>query len=191
MAYVVAADFGGVAGYLSQVDIADASTLTVVESILDRATDIVNKRLGFSFEAWGGAAVKNVRAPYGAYFNLPAHQQDSVTLVKGMDNTDYVGYWEETDNGRLYAVDVSGNEGDWGARRYKVTAIWGYGPVPESIKEVTLEIAVNVWQSRQAGRFSRVVGVQGGGAVGYEGALTPTQKMILDDVKDSYTRVAI
>ena len=191
MAYVVAQDFAGERGYLTQVDLDDTGTKTTVDNILDRATDIVDKHLGFSFDDWGSASVKSVRAPYGSYFNIPAHQQGSITLVTTMDDVDYAGYWEETDSGRLYAVDASGNEGDWMSRRFKVTAIWGYGPVPASIAEVTLELAVNIWQSRIAGRFSRVIGVQGGGAVGYEGALTPQQKMILDDIKDSYVRLAI
>lgn len=191
MAYVTAANFGGAQGYLTQVDIANSNTLAIVNGILDRATDIVDKRLGFGFAAWPSASVKQVRAPYGAYFNIPPHQQGSVTLVKTMGDDDLVGYWVETDNGRLYAVDAYGNEGDWRASRYKVTAVWGYGPVPEAVKEVTLELAVNIWQSREAGRFSRVVGVAGGGAVGYEDALTPMQKMVLDDIKDSYVRLVV
>lgn len=44
-----------------------------------------------------------------------------------------------------------------------------------------LELAVNIWRLRDVGRFTNIVGVEGAGAVGYEGALTPQQKLVLTE----------
>jgi hypothetical protein len=52
--------------------------------------------------------------------------------------------------------------------------------------EVEIELAVNLWGSRDARQFTDVVGVEGGGAVGYNRALTNRQKMIIDDVRTKY-----
>lgn len=62
---------------------------------------------------------------------------------------------------------------------YTITANFGYSAVPDDIKEACLEIAVRIWRGRDAG-FSDVVGVEGGGAVGYNGQLPAMVKMVLD-----------
>lgn len=189
MAYATPAEFGGDQGYLKQVDITDADTLQLVSDILDRATDIVDKYLKFSFGAYGAAATKKVRAGYSSYFSLPAHQIGSVTTVVDPAGTT-LEYWEELESGKLLAVDTdTGGEWSWRNYRYDVTAVWGYGPAPDSIVEVTLELAVNIWRSKDSGHFTRVVGASdGAAAIGYEGELTPQQKMILDKVIASYKR---
>lgn len=191
MAYAVAADFGGAVGYLKQVDITDPDVLTLIGDILERSTDIIDTYLGFSYAGYTTATVKYVRAGYGPYLSLSPHEQGSVSSVTTMNDVDLGDYWEELDNGSLYAVDANGYEGNWNHGRYKITANWGYGDVPAAVKEVCVELAVNIWRSRASGHFSRVVGVQGGGAVGYEGALTPQQKMILDKVIDNLSRGSV
>jgi hypothetical protein len=100
-----------------------------------------------------------------------------------MGGEDLDGLWEETSRGFLYAVDANGYEGNWNAGRYVVTAKWGYGPVPHDVQEITLEIAINMWRSAESGRFTNVIGASDGGAVGYEGALTPFQLMVLKDAQ--------
>ena len=191
-AYVTAAEFGGSQGYLKQVDITDANTLVVVSDIVDRATDFVDKYLEFSFGAYGSASVKKVRAGWSNYLSLPPHQIGSVTTVVDPAGTT-LEYWDELESGKLLAVDTdSGGEWSWRDYLYSVTAVWGYGPVPDSVVEVTLELAVNIWRSKDSGLFTRVIGAaDGAAAVGYEGELTPQQKMILDKIKASYKKARL
>jgi hypothetical protein len=40
-----------------------------------------------------------------------------------------------------------------------------------------------MWRSAESGRFTNVIGASDGGAVGYEGALTPFQLMVLKDAQ--------
>jgi hypothetical protein len=163
-----------------------------IEDVLTRASAIVRgvlrKELGdptFDLVAYGVASTKLVRGYDTAYLPLPPHQAGSVTLVEYQTGTNPPSYttleavqWDEED-GRLYRPS---GWGGYDAPRYRITAIWGYGAtVPDEIAQVTLEITVNIWRSKDAGRFTNVVGVEGGGAVGYEGALTPGQKMILQN----------
>jgi hypothetical protein len=183
MAYVTPAEFGGAQGYLKQLDIEDDDALAKITAVLLRAEAVVNGVLGFAYDDYPAASEKSVRPQYGAYLPLPAHETGSVTAVTTMGGHDLDGLWEETGKGYLYAVDANGYEGNWNAGRYLVTAKWGYGPAPHDVKEVTLEIAVNIWRSAESGRFTNVVGASDGGAVGYEGALTPFQLMVLKDAK--------
>jgi len=81
--------------------------------------------------------------------------------------------------------------GGWPRARYAATARWGYGEPPAAIVEVTLQVAVNLWQARQAGQFSDIVGVEGGGGVGYARALTNQQRMIIDDVRLRYGQLGV
>ena len=163
--------------YLPQVDV--GATDDQLKRVLSRAQVIVDRVLGFTYAGYS-AAEKTVKAAGGTYLKLPPHQAGSVTAV-----TDYSGsdidssYWNEQDTGSLAALDDYGNVLGWAPGFYKVTAAWGYGAVPADVVEVTLELAVTIWQGRQAGKFSDVVGVEGGGAVGYNRALTALQRMAL------------
>ncbi len=170
--------------YLPQV--ATGATIdTALQVILDRAYDIVNLALGFTFAAASAAAAKDVRAQGGQYFDLPAHTIGSVTVVsevnfKGTayESTEILTDFDELEDGRLWR-SVGWEPGEW----YRVTAPWGYGVAPAAIVEVELELAVNLWRSKDRGMFSDVIGVEGGGAVGYTRALTNQQKMIIDQVR--------
>ena len=71
---------------------------------------------------------------------------------------------------------------------YTVSATFGYTTVPADIVECCLEIAVRIWRGRDAG-FSDVVGVEGSGAVGYNGALPAMVKRVLDHYKQTTTGV--
>ncbi len=98
------------------------------------------------------------------------------------------GYESETEvddyvaesRGRLYR-DVGWLPRSW----YRVTAKWGVGPVPARVVEITLEIAVNLYNLRQNGT-SPTQGVEGGGATSYPRALTWAQRAIIEDVKMEY-----
>jgi hypothetical protein len=175
--------------YLGQLDA--AVTDSKLQDILDRATSIIDEVLGFSFAAYGAASTKYVRATYGPYLLLPPHQVGSVTVISLNGSAVASTYWTETDTGTLYAVDSSGYEGDWRAYRYLITAVWGYGPAPAAIVEICLEVATNIWRSKDAGRFTNVIGVDGSGAVGYEGALTPQQKLVIEKIRERYREQAV
>ena len=86
----------------------------------------------------------------------------------------------------------------WGMRsygdlpRYRVTAIWGYGPTPpDSIVELCLEIAVNIWRSRDKGGFSEVVGVEGSGAIRHITNMNKGQVALLESVRDQLINIGV
>jgi hypothetical protein len=55
------------------------------------------------------------------------------------------------------------------------------------VKEVALEIAVNIWRSKDKGLWTDIIGVEsGGGGIRFIGGLTNQQKAILDAVKAQY-----
>lgn len=188
--YVTLADLIGPLGYLDQVDVTDEDLAQRAQNVLDRAESIVNAELGFTFEAWGAPAARNVRAQNGVFFTLPAHQIGSVSAVETMSGTAITDFVER-DSGRLYGVDSQGWEIPWQSQMYAVTAIWGYGPVPDAVKGVVLEVAVNMWRSAETGHFTNVIGAQDGGAVGYEGALTPQQKMVIKTAVQNATPIVV
>ena len=61
-----------------------------------------------------------------------------------------------------------------------MTARWGYGPAPDEIEQVTLELAVNMWRSKDKGGFTDVVGVEGQGSIRAVAHLTSGQKAVLE-----------
>ena len=82
---------------------------------------------------------------------------------------------------------VAGHKG-----RYRVTAAWGYGPdVPSAIEQLTLELAVNIWRSRDKGGFSEIVGADGGGAVRQVARLNKQQQATLQNIAQQLWAVAI
>lgn len=185
--YVTANEFGL---YMKQLDVTAEPVASTVELILDAAESAVNGYLRFVFDGYE-LGERQVRAGRSAYFNLPHHEYGSVVEVALPDGTVIDEGWEETDEGVLYAVDAHGNEGGWGRGYYTVTAAWGHGPVPASVKEVVMEVAVNIWRSKDSGTFTNVIGVHGGGTVGYEKAMTPRQKLMLDNVKLEHYPVVV
>jgi hypothetical protein len=162
----------------------EPSTDALLEAILERATDIVDTSLGFSFEGYSSSEIV-IKAPRSKWLLLPNYEAGSLTEVANYDQTrTYTDYDIEADNHRyLYREDA------WTDGRYRVTASWGYGDPPPALVEVTLEVAVNIWRSKDKGLFSDVIGVEtgpGGGAVGYQGALTNQQKMVIKGIRDRY-----
>lgn len=187
MAYATVAELRDI---LPQVA-AGADNDALLGAMLNRATAIVNGRLGFEFGEYAAAvSAKDVRnVGHTQYLELPGHQQGSVTTVyyvyskaeDSEDATDEIDDFSELDDGRLWRNQGWGR-GQW----YRVTALWGYGPPPDEVIQVTLEVAVNLWGARDSRQISDVIGVEGGGAVGYQRALTNRQRMVLDDVRAGY-----
>jgi hypothetical protein len=178
--------------YLVQVP-AGAAYDALLDSVLDRAMDIIDGRLGFTFSAYGEAATAaDVRCPADSeYFMLPHYGAGTITSVyelygKGLDSedTEEITEYEALDDGRLYYA-YDWERGQW----YRITAKWGYGAAPDSIVQVCLELAINLWSARESRTITDVVGVEGGGAVGYSRSLTNRQRMILDGIRQRYMGV--
>lgn len=163
-----------------------ATTTILLQACLDRATETVRGQMRalladptFDWAAWPSASTKIVTGVPGEYLYLPSHQAASVSLVEYMSATNPVAYTTITDqwleeDGRLWRA------AGWLPQRYRVTAAWGYGPtVPAQAAEVVLELAVNIWRSRDKGGFSEVVGVEGSSAMRVVAGLTKQQQATL------------
>ena len=188
MAYATVAQ---VREYLPQLGDEDEALL---EEVLERATDIIDGELGFSFAAYGEYAVATAKDVYsgagGKWLYLPAHEADSIESVylvslRGTDDEDteeVTEYVEET-RYRLYWND------GWAKRSwYRVTAVWGYGAAPDRIVQVCLEVAVNVWRGRDSQSGATVLGAEG--ARPYHRSLSWAQKSIIERVKKAYPKEA-
>jgi hypothetical protein len=147
----------------------------LLQTVLERATAIVDRFLGFSFVGYTNGT-KQIVTSRSAWLALPPHDstQPVVPSISTMRLSSY-----QYINKSLYALGSN-----WAALGavVEVEAAWGYGNVPLDLVEVTLEIAVNIWRSKDAARFTNVVFNEG--SVGYEGALTPLQRQIIDKIKD-------
>lgn len=164
-----------------------------LQTMIENAESLVNQVLGFAFAEYSlTATVKPYRWYASDRVYLPAHKAGSVGAVVLLDTTttiDPATFSGET--GDIYETcEVNRalyRRAGWSQGRYSVAAIWGPGPVPASVQQVVAELVVNNWRSKDAGRYSAVVGVEGGSAVGYEKALTPQQKLTLDTVRRRYS----
>jgi hypothetical protein len=181
MSYATIADLRE---YLDQVE-AGAAVDAFLQRVLDRAEEVVDGYLTFSFAAYGEASAKDVRAQGGEYLEVPGHEQGSVAsvyLVRNKDasyeSTSEVTDYGEMEDGRLYR-DIGWAPGRW----YRVTAEWGYGAAPADVVEVELRVGVNIWQGRAAMQWSNSLGVEGSGSVTYSRALTGAEKSMLDAVR--------
>ena len=188
-AYATVAEFRAM---LTQIP-TGAAVDAMIQEYLDRATAKIDGELGFSFAAFGAAATdKDFRNRVcSQYLVLPAYLDGSITHVyqlfsKGTSSestseilsTEYEALTEGAHNGaRLYYA------WGWPAGWYRVTAKWGYGLPPDDIVQVCLEKAINLYIGAQGGQFSDVVGIEGGGAVGYNRAWTNDQRTVLANTR--------
>jgi hypothetical protein len=187
--------------YIPQLptEAATPGTEELLNNVLIRATSIIDAALAqalgvssFGFAAYGTASTKLVNGYGGEYLTLPAHEAGSVTLIEYLSSvspsvytTLDTDYWSEEEDGRIYYP--SGQMYGWfGSNRYRVTAKWGYGPVPAAIEEITLELAVNIWRSKTKGSFTEVIGVEGAGAVRVDAGLTKAQQAVIKNVAQAY-----
>lgn len=172
----------------------------LLDTIVARAEGIIAEYLGFEWAAYDSVASTKVVTGGGtAWLTLPPHQFGSITSLVYEGNTGEITGYVEEPSGDLY-VGSSGvwawsdnyapYGSTWGRYRYTVTAKWGQGAVPEALKEVAVELSVNLWKERDKGMYSDVIGVEGAGAVavGYTRAFTNRQEAILRRYKRNYTR---
>lgn len=171
--------------YLSQVP-AGTTEDALLADVLDRATAVVDTVLGYSYASYPAASSQKVRGAGGPYLIIPPHQLGTVSAVSL--NGDAVTDYTELAGGTLYRVSSLGYPRDWYTYYYDVTAVYGYGAAPTAVVEVTLELAVSIWKAKDAASFTDVVGVDGGGAVGYQRALTDRQRMILTAERNKHRR---
>ena len=169
-----------------------AATDAVLAECLDRATAIIDDALGFSFTGYPATATaKRFSLGGSQYMYLPYYQAGTLTSIAPVlsDLT--------TDDAYTLADDYEIDDDDhtllyapygWPRQRYEVTAKWGYGEAPAEIVEVCLEMAINLWLGGQGGQYSDVVGVEGGGAVGYQRAFTNRQREIITAVRRKYSQ---
>jgi hypothetical protein len=172
-----------------------ATADALLATILDRATAIINGALGFSFAEYGvTATTKDVKSEGGQYLEVPAYKAASMTKIeavsgKGASYESLVTVidWQAEETCRPWNVyrDGEWRHGQW----YRITAIWGYGPAPDEIVEVTLEVASNIWQGKDGNSFSSEIGVQGAGSVSFNRALTWAQRSVIDAVRTGYLGV--
>lgn len=183
-----------------------SATDSLLQNALDRSTDIIKQAMRalladplFDYAAYGAASTMIVRGYDTFYLRPPAHQLASTTLIEYQSGSNPSSYtaltsdqWEETADGRLYrsAGWGGGLFGDY--PRYRITAVWGYGSAPPaSIVELTLELAVNIWRSRDTGGFVEVAGSEGQGGIRHVAGLTKLQQQVLEDLRDQLYGVAI
>lgn len=178
----------------------------ILQDCLDRATDIVRSAMRslladplFDYSAYGVASTKIVRG-YDSYtLSLPAYQLASVTLIEYQSSSNPSAYtaleaaqWEAQSDGKLYRA--SGWGGGYGGDlpRYRVTAVWGYGPTPpDAIAQLTLELAVNIWRSRDKGGFTEIVGVEGSGGIRQIAGLNKQQAMTLESLRNQLMQIGV
>lgn len=160
--------------------------------VIDRAQSIVDEYLGFSFDGYTSGTVMRVQSWGTQSLRLPPHDPASVFTIKYEGDTTLLTDWQyDADTGMLLRTATYPSVGSWPMGRYEVTGNWGYGTVPESVKEVTLELAVNIWRGRDRGMWTDIVGVEGSGGLRFTGGLTNQQRAILKSVKNRLNPVVL
>lgn len=182
----------------------ESATDDTLQLCLDNATDIVRKSMralladpSFDYAAYGAAATAIARGHGGQYLTIPAHQIGSVTIVafeSGSNPSAFTALssdeWDEESDGRLYRAVGWASTGS--TPRYQITAIWGYGPdAPGALQQVVLELAVNIWRTRDRGGFTDTVGVNGQGATQHVAGLTNLQKQVLLAERDQLIAIGV
>lgn len=171
--------------YLTQIGDEHDATL---QAMIDNASRIVTDLLApvVFADDWASASALLVRHSGAERLYLPAHKTGTVATVTRLDDSlvqsDYTA-----ETGDLYGtVEVNRalyRRQGWARGRYSITAQWGYGAAPASVKEVLAEMVVNIWRAKDSGNFSDVVGIEGANAVGYSKALTALQKQTLGTLR--------
>lgn len=190
--------------YLDHVEVSTA-TDEVLGDIVTRASATVRTSLrslladpSFDFaDAYAAASTTIVTAYGGMVLLLPPHLAGSVSEVEYVVTTNPTTWaaltdeWYEQQDGSLYRPYGWGYGYHPTGVRYRVTARWGYGPVPAEIEQVALELAVNMWRSKDKGDFTDVIGVEGQGSIRAVAHLTKGQQAVLDAWANTIRGVAV
>lgn len=184
--------------YLPQVE-QSAANVRLLQSCLDRATSIVRDAMrailadpSFDYAAYGAASTKIIRGHVGSYLTLPPHQNGTVTLVEYQSGTNPATYSTLADQYLAEGTQLYRSGGWSHFDRYRITAVWGYGPtVPDSVAQVVLELAVNMWRGKDKAMWTDTIGVDGQGSVKYTGGMTNLQTQVLENVCAQLRQVSV
>jgi hypothetical protein len=185
---------------LDQVDQGNGEYDVLLADLCARAQDTVELYLGFTFDGYTTATTAVVYGKGTPWLTLPPHEAGSITHVtiepaSGGTASDITG-WAEQSDGSIYLLGYAPDGRGWyPMTRYVVTANFGYGTDwPEAVRQVGIELVINMFKERTKGMFSDVIGVDTDGgttAVGYTRAWTNRQKDILDRTKRKYRGLVI
>jgi hypothetical protein len=202
MAIITADD---IRAYMPQI--ADnATTDDLLADVAARASDIVlNAASPLTFTPYPATATyKAVWGDGSSWLLLPAHQTASVEEVRiGAETGTLVAateYLAEGSNLRYLAatgwLESSYNTRPWGMPRwgygpYYVKAKWGYGPAPAALVQVALEVAINIYQTRESGGLREAASVEGGSVVQQVTGLSRRQREVIASIVSQYHSGAI
>ena len=184
--------------YLDQLSGEDPDRDVLLQSILDRATSMIDTYLGYSYAGYTAATTKVVYGQGTPFLSLPPHEVGSVTAIvpEGGTAVDAATYTQQED-GTIYLNSAyvpypapyasQGRYTGWGFYRYTVTADWGYGTVPASIKEACLELAMNIWKQKDRGFWTDFVGVTGASGQRFSGGLPKSLRDVLEIEKAKWS----
>lgn len=182
--------------YLDQVG-ASTSTDVTLYNIITRASSMIDTYLGFSYAGYTTATTKVAYGSGTPNLTLPPHEQGSVTAIVPENGTAVdVTLWTEQEDGTIYLDSAyvaypipylsQARYTGWGFSRYTVTADWGYGDPPASVKEVCLELSMNIWKQKDKGFVSDFIGVSGAGGQRFSGGLPRPLRDILEIEKEKW-----
>ena len=171
------------AEHLTQVP-AGATNDALLTQMLESATAFVDSALGFSFAGYAAAAVERAfwRDAARLWLHVPYYEAGTLTGLKHGDTdiADTAYEIEADDHTALFY------EYGWRAGRYTATAKWGYGTAPEEIVKVTMQLAVDLWNGRDARSQTNVSGVEGPGQITVQRAFTWQQYQIIQEIRRRY-----
>lgn len=172
----------------------------LLQDCLDRATDSIRQELrscladsSFDFAAYPSVSTRIIDGYLTYYLTILPHQTGSITLVErqvGWNPEQYQAIpdqWiEQLLTGQLYRGM------GWRNERYRITAIWGYGPtIPASIVELTLELAINIWRSKDKGGFTDIIGASGLGEIRQVTGLGKNQQATIRNIANQIKQVSL
>jgi hypothetical protein len=177
----------------------EPATDDLLQVCLDRASGMIDEVLGFSFlsagESTPAPSARIVQAePYTSRTLLLPPLTPPITSVNrlvGLGTTSEMteaitGYTLLPDGRTLYLERM------WEAEAfYQITAAWTYGPAPETIVQLCLELAVNIWRGRDRGLWAEVLGASDGGTLRYLGGLNATQRTLIRAVRRRFVEIAL
>jgi hypothetical protein len=187
--------------YLPQVP-SGASYDADLTDVLERATAAIDLELGFSFGGYATAAARSFFASGGRVLHLPYYQSGTLTAISltyeesdrpeaantatqtlptATAFTDYYAEWDD----HTYLWRPTG----WPRGRYSATAAWGYGDAPDSVVQICLEVARDLWQAKDGNMASLTVGVDGPGVRTVQYAWTHRQYTALRHIRYAYGEV--
>lgn len=176
------------AEHLSQVPAGDSYDALLTQA-LTTATALIERALGFAFAGYASTASARAFWHEAAdhWLYLPYHESGSLTTLAldgaEIDSDSYAA--EADDHTALF------NDDGWAAGRYTATAKWGYGPAPEDIIKITMQLAVDQWNGRNVRSSSESAGLDGPGQASLQRAFTWQQWQTLQLVRRAYGHMGV